>query len=752
MFPHVRYVWGRLFRLRGKRHKGEEMKPLATVLPLFAFFLFAINVFSQAEQTLRYNYEYSCNKERIVVGHCRHDSDMAGYALTKPEDDYCQVYYPDRPKTGGFEAMGTVLRGDVIKTLSACGALKTQVSDEPSEVDESVVEFHRGDALFKRADYASALPHFKHSNELARSSAAYAMIGITEYHLKQYTDAIGSLKEAIKMAPDSPEVHYWLGMSYKDRAKDTKESADYANAEGEFRTVLRLKPDYKAIYYWLGTVLYIEHKNAEALQAFQQALRLEPTSEPTKYLMGFTYVELGRKEDAMQVYRELLSVDPKSADDLLKRINEGPVTSKAPAPGTFEFYLNEAGKYRDKKDYPKAIENYKRAIFLKPSSAVAQLNLGFCYYKLNQYQAALAPLQQAVKLAPKDNDNQFWLGVTYYKLKQYQQAKATLQEAIRLDPTSEASHYNLGETYLYGFQQYDKAAAEYSEAIRLDPKDDFAYNQLGLAYLWQDKFADALAQFQTAYRLKRNDPDGSPQYLQNIGIAYFRFGKKAEASRIYDQLRPLDAKMAKELLDLINGTSASATNSSPAAKGAAELVAQAKKYVDADDYANAIETSKKLIALDPRSADGWGFLALSYKETKKWQLAIDAFAKYIALTKPDSSAYRLYAECYIELEQYDKAIPLFQRALALDVTPDDKADTLFKIGDAYYEMNDYAKALEPFRQVTVLTPKDDDALYHLGMCYMGLGKKAEAQQVQKKLETMNRISAGNLQTWIDGMK
>jgi hypothetical protein len=83
---------------------------------------FGIGATARAEPTLRYNFDYVCNQERVVVGHCRHDSDTRDMPPTTPEDDYCQVYYPDRPKGGGLEAMGVVLRGELIKSLEACGA------------------------------------------------------------------------------------------------------------------------------------------------------------------------------------------------------------------------------------------------------------------------------------------------------------------------------------------------------------------------------------------------------------------------------------------------------------------------------------------------------------------------------------------------------------------------------------------------------------------------------------------------------
>src|SRR5205085_10271341 len=119
----------------------------------------------------------------------------------------------------------------------------------------------------------------------------------------------------------------------------------------------------------------------------------------------------------------------------------------------------------------------------------------------------------------------------------------------------------------------------------------------------------ALTAFQTAYRLKGNDPARSPQYLQNIGIAYFRLGKRTEAKQIYDQLQPRDAKLASALLGLIAGTE-NATDpkpafAKPAASGAAARLLQAKEALDAavddDDFKKVIELSKKALAANPRS-------------------------------------------------------------------------------------------------------------------------------------------------------
>jgi hypothetical protein len=58
---------------------------------LTLFFIFLGDLYAQ--DSLQYRFDYHCKGERIVVDHCRHDSDQPGFAPTKPEDDYCQVYF-----------------------------------------------------------------------------------------------------------------------------------------------------------------------------------------------------------------------------------------------------------------------------------------------------------------------------------------------------------------------------------------------------------------------------------------------------------------------------------------------------------------------------------------------------------------------------------------------------------------------------------------------------------------------------------
>ena len=770
------------------------------------FFAICLGVLSLPQfliaQQLRFNYPYACNKERIVVVRCRKESDMPGYPTTRPEEDYCHVEYPDRPLRGGLTPFEASLRSDVIKQLQSCGAFATPAagtSGQRSGADESVAVFKVGDRYYKEGNYEKALEYFKESNKIAVSSAATIMTGISQYQLKMFPEAIVSLKETIRMAPDNPEVHYWLGMAYKDLGIAKKDSKQYDLAVPEFREAIRLRPDYHVAHTWLGAVLFIQHKYADAAAMLQQALRLKPDDSTAKYLLGFAYVRLGQKANAMQVYREMsANSDPKLVADLLAEINK-PAAAKTvpPPPGTAEYFLAEGNRHRDAKEYTRAIEQYRKAIALKPDLTGAQLNLGFAYYQLEDFQSALPPFKKAATLDPKDDDNQFWLGVTYYKLEQYASALTTLKEAIRLDPKSPYSHYNLGETYLYGMKDYAKAEREYLEAIRLKPDYDLAYNQLGLAYLWQDKFADALQRFQTAFELKGASPEGSPTYLQNIGLAQASLGNKAEAMNIYRTLQKSDAVKARELLAFINdpkpfsaprsekaatdrvgGPAAKTSDPKSQPKGTEtkkalppgvtqaefdKLVQQVANwrvkhekqqkdlatYYDAKQFTKVVSLCDEILKEDPKNEYAHMYLGMTFYSLGDWQRAVNSWDKYFLYSTPlteDSLNWLMYGDSKKHLKQFPDALKAFENAQKL-LEPDDLIGSMLqiKVGETHYEMGQFANAVAPFNEAIRLKPDDPVAHYDLGLTYAALGKESEARREYSLLLKLDKSIAAKLE-------
>ena len=135
-------------------------------------------------------------------------------------------------------------------------------------------------------------------------------------------------------------------------------------------------------------------------------------------------------------------------------------------------------KYWDAKDYPKAIEAYKRAIVLNPSHAGAYYRLAACYHQTEQWQLAIAAWNHTLALKPEVNAF-IVLGIAHRELKQYDEALKAYRSAIGLRPDSKTLaevQFRIGRTY-YELKQYQNAVTALREAVRLQP-DNAAAQEL----------------------------------------------------------------------------------------------------------------------------------------------------------------------------------------------------------------------------------------------------------------------------------
>ena len=114
-------------------------------------------------------------------------------------------------------------------------------------------------------------------------------------------------------------------------------------------------------------------------------------------------------------------------------------------------------------------------------------------------------------------------------------------------PTAEA-RYNAGIA-LGAKQDWSGAEVAYRDAIRL--KSDFpeAWNGLGHALKSQKRYDESVRAYEEALRLR---PE-YPQALEYLGEAYVQMGKTADAKRILERLKPLDAAQAATLERTIGG-------------------------------------------------------------------------------------------------------------------------------------------------------------------------------------------------------
>lgn len=85
--------------------------------------------------------------------------------------------------------------------------------------------------------------------------------------------------------------------------------------------------------------------------------------------------------------------------------------------------------------------------------------------------------------------------------------------------------------------------------------------------------------------------------------------------------------------------------------------------------------------------------------------------------------------------KYEESIELFRKLIAEDRNNDLADNAQYWIGESYYSMKQYQRAVIEFEKVSAFsnTDKNDDAQYKIGLCYKSTGDREKAQAAFQKL-------------------
>jgi tetratricopeptide (TPR) repeat protein len=162
-------------------------------------------------------------------------------------------------------------------------------------------------------------------------------------------------------------------------------------------------------------------------------------------------------------------------------------------------------------NYQEAVENFSKAVHLKPNWAQAHYALALSLIEMDNLKAAFEEFKQVVKLKPS------------YQL-------------------MVLSSYDMGNACL-DLGEYKAAIDAYKHAIELNPELSQPHNNLGLAYAALGQLAEAVAEFNRAVKLKADYAEAR----FNLGVAYLQSGKKLEAEEQQQLLVKINPDLASKL-------------------------------------------------------------------------------------------------------------------------------------------------------------------------------------------------------------
>jgi len=161
-----------------------------------------------------------------------------------------------------------------------------------------------GVALLEQFKNKDAADEFRRALKLEPSLVlARINLGIALYNLPDLDAATRELKAAAELAPDSPQVHYMLGLI----ARAQNRAAD---AIGEFQKVLQIDSRDPAANINIGQLYMQQRKYAEALSVLRAAIASEPYSVTATYNLAIALTRSGVRQEGqtmMQRFQVLRS-------------------------------------------------------------------------------------------------------------------------------------------------------------------------------------------------------------------------------------------------------------------------------------------------------------------------------------------------------------------------------------------------------------------------------------------------------------
>lgn len=162
-------------------------------------------------------------------------------------------------------------------------------------------------------------------------------------------------------------------------------------------------------------------------------------------------------------------------------------------------YLMALNYYR-MGDFRNAVENFRAALRISPTFALAVYYLGLAQLQTGDETGAQTSFVNALQIDPTNFAAAYNLGTLYTRQRRVDEAIRSFQQAVDINPQYAQAHAALGELYLY-LKRPEDAARALERAVELQPRAAKAHSDLGKAYQALGRTAEAQREFDTAKRV-----------------------------------------------------------------------------------------------------------------------------------------------------------------------------------------------------------------------------------------------------------
>jgi tetratricopeptide (TPR) repeat protein len=450
-------------------------------------------------------------------------------------------------------------------------ALAASLHAQSSALDEGV-------ALIREGRYDQALIKLEEAHRASpRNATIENLLGITETKLGHPDAAATHYRSAIRLDPFQAGPHRNLGFNLLT-------AKDYAGAEPELREASRLSPGDPFVHYYLSLLALDTDHDAEAVEQASHAGQLIDNDPQAGAGLIEAYIRLGRVDDAttrirsmeetnqvssereysiavllsrhgfyeqaVHCFQRIAKLDPSwgnrynlalallydgqpaEASTLLTALH-----TERPVHADTLMFLGSAFEAQQK--MPEALEAYRAAAIADPSNPDRTLDYTRLLMDMDRYDEAIEFIQTDMTETAVTSPLKLRLGAVEMIKGDYVAAREAFQAALAENPELDAGYIGLAQTYAR--QANDTEAIQILEAARAKrPRSYLLEYYFGLLASRLGREQEALGALKQAAQLEPNSPDPSFE----LGKLYASKEEWPEARLAFEHVIELNSQFA----------------------------------------------------------------------------------------------------------------------------------------------------------------------------------------------------------------
>lgn len=349
------------------------------------------------------------------------------------------------------------------------------------------------------------------------------------------------------------------------------------------------------------------------------------------------------------------------------------------------------------------------AQIVEPATARENLLDGIRLMREGNLEAALLRFEKSVSLDPKEAAAWGNLGSAAFHLKKYENAENAYRTAIRLQPKQAGFHAELCRVLTYQ-KKVGAALLSCDEAIRLEPTSEVAH----AFKIWALQSANRLPELQRFIDLAVAQFRNSELVLVAAVDFYIESQNFVHAATLQEALVAMKPSVARHhgvlaeiycRLDRDDDSLRSARTAlrlepnNPYANYAMGLI-----FFEFGQHEEAIESFRKVITDDSRSADAEYYAALSEKRRGRPREAVAALQKLTERYPDDVQFLEQLASTLLQMDRFADAQAAYSKARRLD---SQSHELLSGLGMTYMMQGNYQPAIENFEAALRIKPDSD---------------------------------------------